>query len=231
MPRDFEIFGEGIYTPRQAARLIASTPQEILRWTRGSGPTDPLWNARYQNIDDATELSFLDLIEVRVVRAFRRANISLQSIRYAIEFAKDKLGVAHPLSTLDFKTDGTQILMTALEQDGEYYSLARKNAGQKVFSEIVSQSIKNLEYDNGKAVRWRPHSSNSIVIDPKRLFGAPLLDEYGVSTKTLYDDFYTHQNFNYLSSIYDVPEPVIKNAIDYEKFLEKQQDENGKRII
>ncbi|MDR6263851.1 hypothetical protein [Roseobacter sp. N2S] len=231
MPRDFEIFGEGIYTPRQAARLIASTPQEILRWTRGSGPTDPLWKARYQDIEDTTELSFLDLIEVRVVRAFRKANISLQSIRYAIEFAKDKLGVAHPLSTLVFKTDGTQILISALEQDGEYYSLARENAGQKVFSRIVSQSIKNLEYDNGKAVRWRPHSSNSIVIDPKRLFGAPLLDKYGVSTRTLFDEFHYHQNFEYLSSIYDIPKPIIKNAIAYENSLEKQQDENGKRII
>jgi len=48
VPLDDSIFGEGIYTPREAARLVGGTPQEVLRWTRGSGTSEPLWNAYYQ---------------------------------------------------------------------------------------------------------------------------------------------------------------------------------------
>lgn len=232
MQHNHRIFGEGIYTPRQAARLIASTPQEILRWTRGSGPTTPLWNARYQDLDDTTELSFSDLVEVRVVRAFRKAGISLQSIRYAIELAKDKFGVEHPLSTLDFKTDGTQILIKSLENDGDFYSLHKNTAGQKVFSKIIDQSIKDLEYDDGHAARWRPHKSNEIVIDPTRQFGTPILDGFGISTKMIFDENTSGLNVSYLSAIYELPKAIIKYAIDYEKSLETALAEaNGKSTI
>lgn len=122
MLQDAAIIGAGIYTPRQAARLLHATPQEVLRWTRGSGATAALWDAHYQFLDDTTEISFTDLVELRVVKAFRRAGISLQAIRFAIDLAIDRFGVRHPLSTLDFKTDGTEILIAALEQDGNLES-------------------------------------------------------------------------------------------------------------
>lgn len=173
MPLDNEIFGQGIYTPRQAARLIGSTPREILRWTRGLGSKEPLWNAYYQELGDATEISFSDLLEIRVVRALRRAGVSIQAIRFAIKFARDKFASERPLVSLGFKTDGQEILIEALEQDGELMSLSRKRPGQKVFAEVVAQSLNDLEYENGEAVLWRPTKGKSIVIDPKRSFGSP----------------------------------------------------------
>ena len=72
MPLDGAILGEGIYIPRQAARLLGATAQDVLRWTRGSGPVDPLWKAHYQFLDDTAEVSFQDLMDLRIVRALRR---------------------------------------------------------------------------------------------------------------------------------------------------------------
>lgn len=229
MPLDLTILGEGVYSPREAARLIGSTPQEVLRWTRGSGPNEPLWQAYYHQIDDASELSFSDLIELRVVKAFRRAGLSLQSIRFAINFAQEKFEVDRPLSTLGFKTDGEEILTDALEKDGEYVSLSKKRAGQKVFSEIVNQSLVDLEYEDDHVARWRPKFATGVVIDPRRYFGDPLLDDFGISTRTLFNEFLEFKDLSYLARVYEIPKLDVKNAIDFEMTLEEQLESTNSK--
>lgn len=220
MPLDSDIFGQGIYSPRQAARLVRGTAQEVLRWTRGSGPYDPLWHAHYQYLDDTSELSFADLIEVRVVKALRRACVSFQAIRFAINFAQDKYGVERPLVNLEFRTDGKEILVKALEQDGEYVSLSKNRPGQKVFAEIVKQSLRDLEYDDGTAARWRPTNHQKIVIDPARQFGQPIIDDFGISTEMLSKEFEEFKDYKYLAKIYDIPEATVKAAVRYEQSLD-----------
>lgn len=222
MPLDDGILGQGVYTPREAARLVGSNAQQILRWTRGSGATEPLWTAHYQFLDnDITEISFYDLIEVRVVAAMRRANISLQSIRFAIHFAQDKFGIDRPLASQSFKTDGTEILMEAIENDGEFVSLSKKRPGQKVFREIISQSLNDLEYEGEYVARWRPTKHLQVVIDPKRHFGDPILDEYGISTKTIYDEFQVFGDLKYLSKIYEVPLNTLRAGLKFEERLDE----------
>jgi uncharacterized protein (DUF433 family) len=220
LPLDASIFGQGIYTPRQAARLVGTTPQEVLRWTRGSGPNDPLWSAYYHELENSTELNFADLIELRVVKAFRRASVSLQSIRFAIDFAQERYGVDRPLVNLEFRTDGTEILMNALELDGEYVSLSKKRAGQKVFAKIVEQSLQDLEYDDGTAARWRPTQHKDIVLDPQRQFGQPILDESGISTELLLRELSEIGDESYLAKIYEIPKHAVKAAVRYEASLQ-----------
>ena len=221
MPLDIDIFGQGIYSPRQAARLVGGSAQEIRRWTRGSGPSEPLWNAYYQDFDDTAELSFSDLIEVRAVKAFKQEGLTTQAIRFAINFAREQLGVERPLSTLDFKTDGQEILTDAAEKDGELISLAKARAGQKVFAKIVKQSVKDLEYEEDRAARWRPHRTRDVIVDPKRQFGAPILDEFGISTSMLHEEYARNSDARYLSTIYDIPVKVINEAIRFEEQLNK----------
>lgn len=222
MPLDDAILGKGVYTPREAARLVGTNAQQVLRWTRGSGPNEPLWNAHYQFLDeDVTELSFLDLVEVRVVTALRRASVSLQSIRFAISFAQEKYGIERPLASQSFKTDGTEILMEAVENDGEFVSLSKKSAGQKVFRQIIAQSLNDLEYEGELAARWRPQNFSSVVIDPARHFGDPILDEYGISTGILFDEFKEFGDVTYLSKIYEIPEKVLNSGVLFEKSLDE----------
>lgn len=229
MPLDFDIFGEGIYTPRDAARLLGVSRQDVLRWTRGSGTSDPLWHAHYQFIDDTTEISFIDLVEIRAVRALRRAGISLQAIRFAIKCAQEKYSIQRPLSSLQFRTDGTEILMEAVEQDGEYVSLAAKRPGQKVFAKLISQSVKDLEYEGGQAARWRPEKSPAVIIDPRRSFGTPILDDYGVSTDTIYKDYQSGLMPAYLAKVYELPKKLVSEAVGFEQALDSgvSAEKNG----
>lgn len=222
MPLDEEIIGRGVYTPREAARLIGTSSQQVLRWTRGSGPSSALLPAHYRFLDeDVTEISFLDLIEVRVINAMRKAGIPLQSIRFAIAFAQDKYGMDRPLASASFKTDGTEILMEAIESDGNFVSLSRKRPGQKVFREIIISSLNDLEYENETVARWRPKKFSEIIIDPKRFFGDPILDQFGVSTRTLQREFDQFGSTKYLSQIYEIPERLVVAGINFELSLDK----------
>lgn len=222
---DGQIFGKGVYSPREAARLVGGTSQEVLRWTRGSGPYDPIWRSYYSALEDTTEISFRDLIELRVVRALR-SKVSLQSIRFAISLAQDKWGVERPLSTLEFKTDGTEILAASLDGDEEHISLSRKRPGQKVFTALIAQSLRGLEYEDGEVVRWRPSHEKMIVIDPRRLFGSPVVDDFGVSTHTIFNDYKTFGDIEYLSVIYEIPRRAISAAVRYESGLDQMQAAN-----
>lgn len=222
MPLDDAILGKGVYTPREAARLVGTSPQKVLRWTRGSGADEPLWNAHYQFLDeDVTEISFLDLIEVRVVTALRRASISMQAIRFAMSFARDKFRIDRPLASEAFKTDGTEILMEAVENDDELVSLSKKRPGQKVFKNIIFQSLNDLEFEGDFAARWRPHNHSKVVIDPTRHFGDPIMDKFGVSTNLIFRESKEFNDLDYLSKIYEIPKNDLKAGIRFEQSLDE----------
>lgn len=227
MPLDGAILGAGIYSPREAARLIGGTPQEVRRWTRGSGASGPVWTAHYQFLNDATEVSFLDLIELRVVRALRLADVPMQAVRYAITLAQEKFGIERPLSSVRFKTDGVEILMDAVESDGEFVSLSKRRPGQKVFSRIVDQSVSDLEYEGARVTRWRPKFAEHVVIDPQRAFGAPMIDEAAISTEVLYREWKRARDFKYVSRLYEIDAGLVRDAVSYEENLNKLASRNS----
>jgi len=220
VPFDSPVLGQGVYTTAQAARLIGEPREKVSRWTQGRGSIEALWNTAYVENNGASELSFGDLIELRVVRAFRREGMSLQAIRFAIEFAQERFNVERPLTSLRFKTDGQEILAKLSEADEDYFSFSKKRAGQKVFAQVVKQSLKDLEYEDGYAARWRPAGTSHIIIDPVRLFGDPLLEEYGVATSVLYEEAKQFDDISYLSKIYEIPISVVRSAIQFERKLD-----------
>jgi len=219
LPFNAKILGSGIYTPKEAARLTQTSSVSVLRWTRGSGPNSPLWNAYYSELDDSREISFLDLMEVRVVVAFRKQGLSMQSIRFAINLAQNQFNIDRPLSSATFNTDGKEIFMEALEQEAGFFSMAKKSAGQKVFKEVINQSLLDLEYEGIRPVRWKPRKNKHVVIDPTRAFGDPILTEFGISTKVLGDEYKTFGNYKYLADVYEIPIHQLKDAISFEERL------------
>ncbi len=69
--------------------------------------------------------------------------------------------------------------------------------------------------------RWRPRNHTDVVLDPTRHFGDPILDEFGISTGTIYKEFGDFNDTNYLSKIYEVQEKLIRRCIRFERMLDK----------
>src|SRR6185369_15037978 len=94
------LIGTGIYYPSEAARLLGTQPHKLRRWVNGytywlAGAQaierrrlKPVIATDIQAIGRARALSFLELMELRVVLALRKRGLPLQRIRAAARLAQ-----------------------------------------------------------------------------------------------------------------------------------------------
>ena len=100
-------FDKGIYSIPDAARLIGINTRSISRWARGyhyprSGTvrkSPPVFRADIEPYEGRYALSFLDLMELRWVKAFREHGLSFYKIRIAATRAAAILKTHHPFAS------------------------------------------------------------------------------------------------------------------------------------
>lgn len=135
-------------------------------------------------------LSFTNLVEAHVLAATRRAHgIPLQAIRSSLRYVQEKLGVPRPLADVTFETNGVDLFVEHL---GTLVNVSR--AGQVVARELHA-SLQRIERDELRLAQrlflftreGRPMDQQPrvVVVDPRRAFGKPLIDETGIPTAVL----------------------------------------------
>ena len=178
MAKDGELWRRRLYVPfykvSEAARYADSTTQTVGRWSK--------LNATSKR-ESRAELTYLQLIEVAVVAAMRRAGIKLDKIRDAHSYFGKVLESEFPFAEHRFMAVGGDIAMdyAKIDPDAEFESLI-KSGGQLGWSELLKPLLKEFDYeDEGLATRWRVAGLDSeIAIDPRISFGAPQIN--GVAT-------------------------------------------------
>lgn len=220
--------GIGYYTVPEAARLLKMPAINIRRWLGGyrysKGDDEfvmpPLWIPQLPRHDDHIELGFRDLIELRFVHAFTRANLSLITIRRCLEFARDCVNDDRPFSTRRFQTDGKTIFLDIARQTGEE-ELLDLTKRQYVLKQIIERTFKDLDIENDTVTRWRPFKGKkSIVIDPLRAFGQPITTDYGVPTNALAEAAKAEGSVDRVSQLFEVPAQVVRDAVAFENALQ-----------
>ncbi len=113
-----------IYTIAEAARLCGLSTGRVRRWVRGYSfrrgedirSSPPVVRTPRQISEKNTVgLDFLDLIEIRYVKAFVEAGVSWHVLRAAHGRASEMLRVDRPFATEKFFTDGQTILTQIAE--------------------------------------------------------------------------------------------------------------------
>jgi uncharacterized protein (DUF433 family) len=164
-------------------------------------------------------LGFRDLIELRFVAAFKDAGLGVRTIRSCLEFARECVQDERPFSTRRFQTDGRKIFLDSLHKTGDEEVLDLKKK-QYVFKQVIERSFKDLDIKSDSVSRWRPfHGNKSIVIDPTRSFGQPIVARYGVPTVVLADAVDAEESIKVVSKLYDVPVALIEDALKFEQYL------------
>lgn len=220
LDRSNALFGVGLYTPTEAARLTNISAQRIRRWLAGyivAGRSyEALWAPQVE-IRGEIALGFRDLLEIRVVNSLINAGLSLQKIRRAIELSHDLTGAAHPLATSTFLTDGSSVFLQIRKEEGED-EIINIFTKQLQFRRIIQPSLKGVSYNTrGEPVRWEP--VEGVILDPERSFGQPLEEVSGIPTIILAEAVATEGSIEEAAKAFLVSPSSVKRAAEFETKL------------
>lgn len=217
--------GVGLYSYPEAARIIGVPASTLRQWAKGYYAPRDVTRPRKPVIDrqfgDEPFITFLELVELLLVKLFRQEGVSMQTIRRASARAKQLFDTPYPFATRRFDTDGTRLFATLEREDDSTPTIADMGKGQFAFEQVVRPFFRKLDFgDDGLALAFWPHGRDKrIVIDPKRSFGKPIDAETGVPTTVLADAVYARdgQSVDDVARWYDVPVTAVRAALDYEQ--------------
>ena len=95
-------------------------------------------------------LSYMQLIEVAVVAAFRKGGITLRNIRETREFVAKQLSAEFPFAQYRFKADGKRLVMDFAQIDGESGrgKVLRPDQGGQLAWEAILGRLKQFDYED-----------------------------------------------------------------------------------
>jgi uncharacterized protein (DUF433 family) len=229
-PIDIEsLLGRGLYSLRDAARFIGAPPAQVRRWMRGyqsqdkhkvKRPQRPVIDSEFAG-SEIEAISFRDLLELRFVQAFRKHNVSLQTIRKTADAAREMFQSSHPFTCRRFLTDGKGIFASVIEDSGEE-SLVDPLRHQNVFAKIIGPSLyAGIEFEgrNGRALRWFPTRSQAVVLDPQVRFGVPVVTNTGIPTVAIADAVRVEQSEARVARLFEVSLAAVRAAVRFEHQL------------
>ncbi|MFV1980427.1 MAG: DUF433 domain-containing protein [Rhodothermia bacterium] len=228
MSNQYIYIGNGVYSLSEVSRLTQISHPKLYRWVKGhayrsdSGlrRVGPVVDNLYADENGLVVVDFQSLMELRFIDAFRSKGVSMRTIRMAALMAREKWGVRNPLVTERFLTDGRSILVDAKDETGDRH-LIDIVSDQIVLRKLIHQYLQlGIEYESGSPVQWWPLGhSGGVVIDPKRSFGAPVVDREGVPTRVLHAAVQSGQSIREVASWYQVHPQSVRKATEYERTL------------
>lgn len=228
--RSGDALGIGSYTLGDAGSLTGLRPATIRRWlgdypskakptgTSKTGKGEALWTPQYAWTAEVAEIGFRDLIELRFVKAFRDAGLSLQMIRKCLIKAQQIFGEERPFSTDFFRTDGRTLFVEISKQEGEP-ELIDLSKDQYAFKKVLEPVLKGIEFgSHGGAVRWRPLGKKSpVIVDPEIRFGQPSIEGCGVPTIVLFEAVQAEGCQTRVAALYELQVAQVKAACHFEQ--------------
>lgn len=221
-------YGIGAYTLTEAGRLLDVSPATLKRWLFGysyrhHGPITkqpPLWGSQYGTDEDEPLVGFRDLIEARVVRGLRSLGIGLPTIRQCLLRASELVDDTHPFSTRRFKSDGQKIFLEITDRlagSEQEPALIDLKSRQRVFRTIVAPSFVDLSFDAEVASRWwLLPNKRTIVLDPERSFGQPIVAENGVPTARLAQAVTAEGSVERVARLFELKPQIVRDALRFE---------------
>ena len=187
---------EGIYPLPIAARIAQLAPQTARRWVKGyhypykgeRRHSAPVTYLAQPGTAATRDLTFEELLTLRLVKAFKEKGLGLRTIKKAAEKAATEYEVDNPFITRRFRSDGRSVFLD-LDVTGAQRQLVNVLTDQHQFREIVEPSLfRDVVFVGERPREWRPlGQKRSVIITPNRQFGAPHIAGKGVRTDVVAD--------------------------------------------
>lgn len=212
-------WAERLYLPAyrysEAAQMAETSPQTVARWFRGYQAP----GHRMKPVFASTRpqlLSYMQLVEVAFVAAFRRLGVKLDDLRRAHEYLREALGVEYPFAQWKLKADGANILAEVLPASQLFLVVANRH-GQLIWTEAIRARFEQFDYEEGLALRWHPRGRDSVVlIDPRIAFGVPIIAGTGVPTHIVKERYVAGEDLQEIEEDFGVSRRQVEQALTFE---------------
>jgi len=204
------------YRVGEAARYARTSAQTVSNWQKVRGDQAAVIAARERR----AALSYLQLIEIGVVAAMRRAGVKLNTIRDARAYLVSEIKSEFPFAQYRFKTDGTSLFMgyeQIVGKSGIGKLIVPNKHGQLAWNHILRKRLREFEYDKkrGTVSRWKVGGATSPVeIDPRIAFGAPHVG--GIATWVLRERWNSGESLEDIAEDFDLSVSLVEAALHFE---------------
>jgi uncharacterized protein (DUF433 family)/DNA-binding transcriptional MerR regulator len=205
---------------RKRLHIPAYQVGEAAKYARVSAQTVVAWHKIDQRLLSEKRrkerLSYLQLIELAVVAALRKAKFSLVEIRAAREYVKQHLKSDYPFAEYEFKRYGKSLFTEYQELSGARRLVKANQAGQLAWMEIIGPVLEEFEYEHkGVAIRWHlAGASSPIIIDPRISFGAPSVK--GTPTWIIKGRYDAGETDSEIAEDFNLDVPAVREALRFE---------------
>ncbi|MCB0801570.1 MAG: DUF433 domain-containing protein [Flavobacteriales bacterium] len=220
---DFETkatIGEGIYTVPELAHILKQPAEKINRWitTFFDDRFAKEFKRNYSWTIEGSRskaVNFQTMLELVTMFRLSEQGASTQQIVKTHSYLSKQYNSPHPfadktvlkLLSVSGKSLIAKINESFINADG---------SEQWNFDFIKSFLIPAIDFDDNIAVRFYPRGKESaIVIDPQRKFGSAVVGETNIYPETFYSLHKAGESNKYISSIYEVDEKLVMDAIAY----------------
>lgn len=210
--------GIGIYTPSEIATILRVPTHKVNRWidTYWDGQLGEQYEARYSwKVDNSKAVSFHTLVEFYVMMQFSEAGVKPKQVLTAHKELSELYNSAFPFANKEvlagIRTDSKKIYFTI---EGNIITLDGTKQFNLGYMELF---FKNLEFDADQLASrfWPMGKDKSILVDPMRKFGHPIVDGKNIFPETLNNHFKAGDPIRYIAQVYDLTEQQVSDAIQF----------------
>jgi uncharacterized protein (DUF433 family) len=199
------------YQIGEAADYAQVAPQTVAAWHR-------IEAALLKQREQGSALSYMQLIEVAVVAAFRNAKVPMSRIRKARSWAAHELKSEFPFAEYKFKENAKHLYLDSQMIDVKSNTVVQADAGGQLEWESVIGRLKEFEYEDQIALRWHVAGEGKpIVIDPRVSFGAPAVR--GIPTWVLRGRFDAGESGSDIADDFGLKKDEVREALKFEGLL------------
>ncbi len=201
--------GDGIYTVADISEILQLPSAKVRRWLAA------YWNQYSWTIDRSVAVSFQALVEfyvlyhlgeagIRNQRSDSRQNSLIRLVQHSLSFCPKKDSRKHP----------NRSIPDIPEFEGHIVSL---DGTKQLNLEFIRQFFHKLDFDQESiALRFWPRGKEkSIVVDPQRQFGHPVIGTSNIYPETIYGLYQGGESIPFICSAYDLVEKEVQDAIEY----------------
>lgn len=210
--------GFGIYTATEIAQILRVPYRKIYTWMNKywDGKLGKEYDTKYSwQMQGIRAVSFHTFIEFYIMMRFSEAGVPPKNVLKAHSELVQMYGTAFPFALKE--------VLKGIHSDGKHIYLKTKNGiielnGTKQFNlEIIQMFFVNLEFDKDNLASrfWPMGKDKSILVDPNRKFGHPIIDGKNIEPQVILNHFMAGDPVKYIAHVYRLSEEEVNHALEY----------------